>query len=207
MNLEIISYILIYLTGLADIAIIVLILLWFSPLAIKKRLIAKEELFEFVGRNFLWLAFTLSLTAVLGSLFYSELLNYPPCELCWMQRLFIYPQAVLFGVALLRKDKKIIPYTLVLSIIGLPIAIYHYFLQLLDSPGFCDVTVYSAKCSDNLLSNSSYITIPMMSITVFSLLIIFQLIHLKESRKKQPETNFLGMEQDIPDIILGNNKL
>src|SRR5699024_7405017 len=82
-----------------------------------------------------------ALIALIGSLFYSEVMGYVPCELCWIQRIFMYPLVIIYGIAALKKDLSIALPGLVLSGIGLCISIYHYLLQKLpllqDAGGFC----------------------------------------------------------------------
>src|SRR3989338_190832 len=79
-------------------------------------------------------AFLVALFATLGSLFYSEIAHYTPCLLCWYQRIFKYPQVFLLGLGLVKRDKNIADYSLLLSVIGGILAAYHYLLQLGIAP-------------------------------------------------------------------------
>lgn len=122
----------------------------------------------FVSKRAILFAFIVSLTATLGSLFYSEIAGYTPCKLCWFQRIFMYPQPILFAVAMWKKDKGIVKYALALSIIGGLIALYHYLLQVGVVPnGACGAVGYSVSCSQRFVMEFGYITIPMMSLTAF----------------------------------------
>ena len=56
-------------------------------------------LYRYVAERAICLSFFLALAATLGSLFYSEIAGFEPCKLCWLQRIFMYPQAVLLGIA------------------------------------------------------------------------------------------------------------
>ena len=67
---------------------------------------------------------------VASSLFYSEVLGVLPCGLCWLQRVFLYPQAVLFAVAVWKRERVIASYSIVLSAFGAIIALYHQYLQM-----------------------------------------------------------------------------
>src|SRR6185295_7978736 len=62
---------------------------------------------QFIGKNGLVLAFLFSLASMLGSLFYSQIAGFPPCDLCWFQRIFMYPLVFLLGLALIKKDSRI----------------------------------------------------------------------------------------------------
>src|SRR5258705_13166689 len=65
----------------------------------------KQDLItKFIGKYGLFFAFLISLVATLGSLFYSQIAGFTPCDLCWFQRIFMYPLVVLLGLALIKKD-------------------------------------------------------------------------------------------------------
>ena len=80
-----------------------------------------------MNRNSLLLAFAwlVAIVATLGSLFYSEIRHYIPCNLCWYQRIAIYPLAFLLGVAVYRGDLGIRPYALTLVGVGWLISAVH----------------------------------------------------------------------------------
>ena len=140
----------------------------------------KSPLLKFVGENGYLFAFIVSLTAMSGSLFYSEVAGFTPCVLCWYQRILMYPQAILLAVALWKGDRRINDYLIVLSAIGALIATYHYFLQIGVLPELpCSVTGFSVSCSQVFIMNLGYITIPMMALTAFLLLILLALINKK----------------------------
>src|SRR3989338_4029041 len=67
----------------------------------------KNPFFDFVARRALPLSFLVALAAVAGSLFYSEIAGFEPCKLCWFQRIFMYPQVVLLGLAMVVRDTRI----------------------------------------------------------------------------------------------------
>lgn len=136
-----------------------------------------RNFFSFIGRNGIALAFVAALAAILGSLFYSEVAGYEPCKLCWFQRIFMYPQVILLGVALWKKDSREALYCLILSVVGAAIAGYHYLMQIGIAPSLpCSAVGYSASCSQRFVMQFGYITIPMMSLTAFALIIIFLLM-------------------------------
>ena len=78
--------------------------------------------------RFAWL---ISMVATMGSLYFSEIAGFIPCNLCWWQRIFMYPLTVLLGIAVFKNESKIIPYVLPLPLIGLCISIFHYLKQTL----------------------------------------------------------------------------
>jgi disulfide bond formation protein DsbB len=129
---------------------------------------------KYFSENALIFSFIVALGAMLGSLFYSEVVGYEPCILCWYQRIFMYPEVVILGTALFKKDSGAIIYSLILSVIGALLAGYHYLLQLgLVSALPCSAVGYSVSCSKMFILQFGYITLPLMSLTAFSLIIIF----------------------------------
>lgn len=133
----------------------------------------------------LLLAWIVSLVATFGSLFASEVMGFIPCDLCWYQRILMYPMAVLLGIAYYGKDRFIYRYTLPLSITGLVISGYHYYLQQFapkDASGFC-----TTGCTGKYIDWFGFITIPFMAFVAFALLTVIALV-LKKSLKSESET-------------------
>lgn len=130
------------------------------------------------------IAFSSALLATLGSLTYSEILGYDPCKLCWIQRIFMYPQTLILGLALCGKhkgDKALIDTSIVMSIVGALIALYHYLMQLGIVPeGSCAAIGYSVSCAERFVMQFGYITLPLMAFSAF-LLIIVSLLLLRRS--------------------------
>src|SRR3990167_10532785 len=165
------------LTVLGDIFIIFFLLLFFFFLIRGKlKSVKKISFLKFLSRFSFHFALIVALLATLGSLFYSEIAKFTPCTLCWYQRILMYPQVILLGRAFLKKDRNIIPYSIILSGIGAVIALYHYLLQINIVPSIgCQVVGYSSSCSQTFVMEFGYITIPMMSLTAFLLIIAFLL--------------------------------
>ncbi len=152
----------------------------FFYLANKK---AVSKFLKFFSTNYLKLALTVALAATLGSLFYSEIAGFTPCKLCWFERIFMYPQTILLGIALWKKDAKIWMYSLALSVIGAVISFYHYLLQIGVVPaGSCDAVGKSVSCSKVFTMTFGYITIPLMAGTGFVLLILLAIAAKKGRR-------------------------
>jgi disulfide bond formation protein DsbB len=123
-----------------------------------------RSLVGWAGKNSLLLGLALSIIAVGGSLFYSSGVGFPPCILCWWQRVAIYPLLALFLVAIFRRDRGVFSYVLPLSLVGLIISLYHSYVQWGGSPLIpCDAT---ASCSKLYVYAFGYITIPTMSMTI-----------------------------------------
>ena len=126
-----------------------------------------EPLQAAIGPNALWLAFLVALVATAGSLFFSNVAGLEPCTLCWYQRIAMYPQAVILGIAAWRDDWSVRRYVAPLAVIGAGIAAYHVVLQRvpgLPSTG-CSLT---APCSAIDLERFGFVTIPVMAFVAFA---------------------------------------
>jgi len=142
---------------------------------------------NFVVRRSVVLAGLVALTATLGSLFFSEIMHYEPCKLCWLQRIFMYPLPLLLALALIKKDNQIRPYAMMLAVIGAALALYHYVLQVgqihyqaLENLVNCGTVGYSPSCTSYFFLSFGYITIPMMSLSAFVLIIVILQNRLKQ---------------------------
>ena len=144
-----------------------------SILIYRKR---KNPLLAFAAKNAVLFALVVASISMFGSLFYSEVADYTPCELCWFQRILMYPQVLILLIAFKMKDKNVVNYSIAMSIIGIVIASYHYLLQRGFAPAVCSSVGTSVSCSTTFVLQYGYITIPMMSLTAFSMILMFALI-------------------------------
>ena len=82
----------------------------------------------------LFAAWGASFIATLGSLYFSEIMKFEPCVLCWYQRIFMYPFVLWLGIAVVKKDYRIASYSLPIASIGACISLYHYAIQKIEVP-------------------------------------------------------------------------
>lgn len=131
-----------------------------------------DQFIKRVAQHNLKLAFIVALTATLGSLFYSDIAKFTPCILCWFQRIFMYPQAILLGIAAYKRDYGIKVYATALSLVGGAISVLHYYEQITYNPLIpCASVGYSVSCTERFVMTYGYITIPLMALTAFALII------------------------------------
>lgn len=102
-----------------------------------------------------------SLTAMSGSLYYSEVAHYVPCEFCWFQRIAMYPIAILTIVAVITRDRLPARYIAVAAAIGLATSIYHYQLQLF--PEQATVCTGISPCTAQWVDELGFVSIPFMA--------------------------------------------
>jgi disulfide bond formation protein DsbB len=136
-----------------------------------------QETIAWVRKRSIFLGIVISLAAILGSLFYSNTLGYAPCDLCWWQRVFLYPPLVLFVVALQKRDRAVFDYVLPLSVIAMIISIYNIFVQTTGNQ-FIPCSA-SATCTKVYVMAFNYVTIPTMALTVGAYLLLLSLISKK----------------------------
>jgi disulfide bond formation protein DsbB len=111
-------------------------------------------------------AFGVTAVAAAGSLGFSEIYGFVPCELCWFQRVFMYPLAVILGVAWWRGDVAIRRYAIPLAVIGAGISTYHVLVQRVPAfeSGSCDP---GAPCTAIWVEALGVLTIPTMALIGF----------------------------------------
>lgn len=120
----------------------------------------------------LYSAWVVSLAATLGSLYFSEIRGFVPCELCWYQRILMYPLAVILGIAAYRQDAGIRRYALPLSIIGGSISLYHYLLQKVPGLARVQPCKYGVPCNVDYIDWLGFITIPFLALVAFALITV-----------------------------------
>ena len=116
------------------------------------------------------LSFLIALVATLGSLFFGEVLKYPPCTLCWYQRICMYPLVLIFAAAIWTDEKKVLKYTMPLITIGFLIASYHVLLYYKVIPDSITPCSQGVSCTTKQIEYLGFITIPLMSWVAFILL-------------------------------------
>ena len=119
----------------------------------------------------------IALVGTVGSLFLSEVMELPPCSLCWYQRIALYPLVFIVGVGIATADNSWRKYAWPLVIAGLLIAVYHnllYYGLIAEDLAPCTEGV---PCNAKLLELFGFITIPLMSLASFSLIAVAMLLH------------------------------
>lgn len=137
---------------------------------------------NFFRKNSLHLAWGIALISTTGSLFFSEVLKFSPCILCWYQRILMYPLVVILFVGILRKEKFIYQYVLPFTTVGLLISSYHnllYYKMLPDSLTPCTLGI---SCTTKFIELFGFMTIPFLSFCSFLLITIFMLIYRKTNK-------------------------
>lgn len=133
---------------------------------------------------FVWVA---SLLAVAGSLFFSEVMKFSPCVLCWYQRIFMFPLPLILGVGFFRDDLNSVAYALPLALLGALTAGYHGLLYYGAIPQALSPCTGGAgpSCTESHLSLLGFVSIPLLSLSAF-LVILAGLVWIQLKRSSKP---------------------
>lgn len=129
----------------------------------------------------LFVGWLLAVVSTVGSLFFSEVMDYVPCVLCWYQRIPMYALAVILGIALVAQDVNVVKYAQPLALIGVALAAFHCLLYLGYVPKGIQPCSQDIPCSEVKLQVWGFLTIPLMSLAAF-LAIVVVLFLLKRSK-------------------------
>ncbi|MBI2035944.1 MAG: disulfide bond formation protein B [Candidatus Liptonbacteria bacterium] len=156
----------------------------FLILAIFYLLMARDQKrLTWISKYGLGAALVVALSSIFGSHFYSDIAGFPPCELCWLQRLTMYVLVIVLSLAVWRKSVRLINSILPLLGFGVVVAAYQSLLQYnVISGSICDILNTAVSCSKRYVFEFGYITIPLMSLTAFVLMFLF--VYLSKSGGK-----------------------
>lgn len=115
-------------------------------------------------------AWIVALAAMVGSLFFSEVMELPPCVLCWYQRIAMYPLVVIIAIGIAKRDPMWKWYALPLSLSGLALAVYHNLLYYHIIPESITPCMEGVSCTSVQLEWLGFITIPLLSLTAFTIM-------------------------------------
>lgn len=155
-------------TFIGNIATVVLLIVWLIRRPIFVRFM------RLLGSVALPVGFLLSAASTFGSLVYSEVVGFPACILCWIQRVFMYPQAIVYFLAVWRREQLIAPYGFALSVIGGGVALYQWVKDMIHVyTGYivpCPAVSGLPSCDTIYINEFGYITIPMLALNAFILI-------------------------------------
>jgi disulfide bond formation protein DsbB len=163
-------------TVFIHISFVVLLIIWFS---------GKKDffIFDILKKKGMMLAYLFSIVGLIGSLYYSEIVGYAPCVLCWYQRIFMYSNVFVLGLALYKGgDKNVIPYAIILAVMGGIVSLYHnaLFLPAFQNKNTTCSPFSNVSCTEEYFTALGYVNIPVIAITSFIAIIIL----LKFANKK-----------------------
>lgn len=130
----------------------------------------------------LFAAWLIAAASTLGALFFGEVMKLPPCVLCWWQRIFMFPLALILPLGLFPFDRKVIRYALALAVPGALVALFHQLLVAGLVPETTQPCTQGVPCSQTVISWFGFLTIPLLSIAAFTLVVALLVgAHLRSS--------------------------
>ncbi len=139
---------------------------------------------DFIRKYSLYAAWIIILSGVAGSLYFSLVLHIEPCVLCWYQRIFLYPLAIIIPIGILRKDAGIYIYALPFSIAGAATAFYHYLLYVKIIPeALAPCSASGVSCIQKLPDLFGFFNILQLSLAAFILITVLLFLFKKYENK------------------------
>ncbi|MBX7213535.1 MAG: disulfide bond formation protein B [Thermoflexales bacterium] len=137
-----------------------------------------DRFFTRMGRAAPYAGLLVAATATIGSLFMSQVLGWLPCEMCWYQRIAMYPILLLLLIGIITADSRVYRYVLPLAVIGGFVSTYHILYQKTDlfpaSP--CELNSGISCKGDYLNAFNGMITIPTLALIAFGLIVVSAVI-------------------------------
>ena len=130
---------------------------------------------EALGSTALKFGFAVAAVCMSGSLYLSEVAKFPPCNMCWYQRIAMYPMVVLMGVAALRRDSSIKWYSVPLGLIGVSLSTYHYLIERFPDQ-VAHACTEDIPCSTVWIWKFHFLSIPAMAGIGFLLIVALSLL-------------------------------
>jgi disulfide bond formation protein DsbB len=114
--------------------------------------------------------------STLGALFFGEVMQVPTCNLCWYQRIFMFPLALILPAGLFPFDRKVIRYAMPLAAIGWLFAAFHVLLVAGVIPEEIKPCTRGIPCSEQVIVWFGFITIPLMALGAFTAIIVLLIL-------------------------------
>jgi disulfide bond formation protein DsbB len=178
----------------------IFVLAWFGLMFVAARFSDSiAESYDKVRRRLSSLALTgawaVATLAMAGSLYFSEIAHFPPCTLCWYQRIAMYPLVLILGIAVIKRDVGVRLYAIPVAVVGAIISSYHYLLEWfpeLDS-GAC---VVGTPCTTVWFREFGFVSIPFLALIAFLLVIVLLLVPSRR-QAAEPEVEDSLEEDDV----------
>lgn len=131
-----------------------------------------------------WLAaaWVVALVSTFAALFIGEVMGMTPCQLCWYQRILMFPLAVILGIAAFANDRRGAIYALPLALGGVAVAGYHTALVAGWVPPWWTPCGAGPSCSDQKLVSLGDIQIPWLSLLAFAAIVALLYAYLRRTR-------------------------
>ena len=155
-----------------------------------------------VRANLGYLAWAQALIATSGSLFFSEVLGFLPCILCWYQRIFMYPLVFIIGAGVLLRDHRARYYVLPLSMLGWIIATYHTLLYYGVIPEEFHICTSGVPCETRWIEWLGFVGMPTLSFIAFTVITLAMLWYQPTDNDDTPAEGILPAQPGVLRITV-----
>ena len=138
---------------------------------------------KLIKDNLLFIAWVTALVSLAGSLYFSEVLGFAPCSLCWYQRIVMYPLVLIIGLGIIKKDRHFHDYALPLSVIGLVIALYQNLLYYNVVSQRLAPCTFGVSCVTKYINFLGFIDIPLLALFASIIITATLIIHKKHVQR------------------------
>ncbi len=152
-----------------------------------------SRLSEWLDRASLYIALLAAWIAMLGSLYFSEVMGFVPCDLCWYQRILMYPLTILLAAGLLLRDRHLPKLVLPFSVLGMLVSSYHYLLEKTDWFDAVQVCRNGASCTTLWINWFGFVTIPFLALVAFTTITVMALIALMAGEPAEADEDEEGV--------------
>ena len=129
-----------------------------------------------------YIAWTVALVATAGSLFFSEVMELPPCVLCWYQRIAMYPLVLILAAGIILRERNLKAYAIPPALSGLLVSGYHNLLYYGLIPESITPCTEGISCTSRQIEWLGFITIPLLSLTAFSVITVCMLFYKRNEQ-------------------------
>jgi disulfide bond formation protein DsbB len=193
------------LTVVANVTIVAALLLGAAALVSQGARRSWRALARALGPQSLLVAWIVAIVTTFGSLYYSEHAGFIPCELCWYQRILMYPLVIVLGVGWLRRDSRAWITAAPFVVIGAPLSLYHWLVERV--PSFAESSSCSivAPCTAPYFEKLGFVTLAWMCLSSFLLigvLLVVSALSGREPATREIAENGARADGEAPDSVL-----
>jgi disulfide bond formation protein DsbB len=153
---------------------------------------------SWVGRAAMVVALLTAWVAMLGSLYFSLVSGFVPCDLCWYQRILMYPLTLIIATGLILRDRSLPKFVLPLSVLGMAVALYHYLLEKTTWFDGVEVCRNGVSCTTMWINWAGFITIPFLSLTAFTIITVASILALRAGQPSPDTAPLFGSRAWVP---------
>jgi disulfide bond formation protein DsbB len=173
------------LTLAVDAVLVIAVVLAFAALVSRSARASVVALVSAIAPQSVLLAWIVATVTTLGSLYYSEHAGFVPCELCWYQRILMYPLVIVLGVAWIRRDAKVWMTALVFVVLGAPLSLYHWLVERVPAFAESSSCSVSVPCTAPWFEKLGFVTLAWMAMSSFLLIGVLMVCAIVGARAYQ----------------------